>query len=152
MITRLRKVEIFRNAGYDVTVVTPNYENKTIICSENLIKIPYLNNKIDLWFENFGIYEDYLDKWVRTSYRYLKDRIKKDDILFCTSGGELGMIKLGFLLKKSLGCKFVVNFHDPINYTTVNGLSRTPPVFAVKRDAFEAKYVPEAWLYKEDTN
>ena len=144
VITRLRKVEIFRNAGYDVTVVTPNYENKTIICSENLIKIPYLNNKIDLWFENFGIYEDYLDKWVRTSYRYLKDRIKKDDILFCTSGGELGMIKLGFLLKKSLGCKFVVNFHDPINYTTVNGLSRTPPVFAVKRDAFEAKYVPEA--------
>ena len=54
VITRLRKVEIFRNAGYDVTVVTPNYENKTIICSENLIKIPYLNNKIDLWFENFG--------------------------------------------------------------------------------------------------
>jgi len=150
VITRLKKIELLRKAGYKVVVVAPDYADSSTTVTEELIRIPYSSNKakvkIDLWLENFGIYEDYLDNWVKKTFNLLKDIVTSSDILYCTSGGELGMIKLGFFLKKECNCKFVINFHDPINYTKVNGLTRKAPVFAVNRDSFEKKYIPFADL------
>ena len=150
VITRLKKIELLRKAGHHVVVVAPDYEDASITKTEYLIKIPYSGNKIktkiNLWLENFGIYEDYLDRWVKKAFSILKNIVTSNDIIYCTSGGELGMIKLGFFLKKECGSKFVINFHDPINYTTVNGFVREAPVFAVNRDAFEKKYIPHTDL------
>ena len=34
---------------------------------------------------------------------------KQDDYIFATSGGELGNVKLGSLLKNKLNCKLIIN-------------------------------------------
>ena len=76
------------------------------------------------FLERVGWFDDYLDPWVASALPYLSKIICKDDVIFCTSGGELGTIKLGALIKEETGCKFVVNFRDPLNYGYMEGLRR----------------------------
>jgi len=134
--------------GWKVVVIMPNYNTKEIIMENNIIQIPFDSKhfqKLSSLFERIGIYEDYLDKWVENAFKYLQNKIKKKDIIFATSGGELGMIKLGSLLKNKIGCKFVVNFHDPLNYGYMNGLRRDikPHIGRVKA---QEKYISNANL------
>ncbi|SHO81445.1 hypothetical protein MNB_SV-15-1300 [hydrothermal vent metagenome] len=79
------------------------------------------------------------------AFYYLKDIAKKEDIVFATSGGELGMIKLGSLLKDRIDCKFVVNFRDPLNYGYMNGLRRDKK-FHIGREKAHEKYMTNADL------
>jgi hypothetical protein len=92
-----------------------------------------------------GIYEDYLDNWVKRSFSYLVNKVVATDIIFATCGGELSSIKLGFLLKEKVGCKLVINLHDPIDYTNLNGLilDKKPHV---SRDKYESRYLSSADL------
>ncbi len=145
-LMRKAAVEYLRQKGWDVTVVMPEYESSEISGSDVLIKIPFTRNKrLAILLEMVGLYEDYLDQWVEDSFAYLVDKIKQNDIVFATSGGELGTVKLGSLLKKERGCKFVVNFRDPIDYTEVNGM-KINDRFHISREKAERKYIENADL------
>lgn len=118
---------------YPVLVVTLGTKSNSITDNEGVITIPFIQKRTDSWFERLGIYEDYLKRWVDDSEKYLKDIIKPDDILLAVSGGELGSIMLGVRLKKKIGCRFIINFHDPVDATTVLGKKSTSK-FHVNRD------------------
>lgn len=138
---RLGQVNELKKLGWEVTVIMPNYTSAKIIKEKDIVQIPFLaKQKIVDLLERIGIYEDYLDGWIKKAYEYLKNKIQHEDIVFATSGGELGMIKLGSLLKDQNACKFVVNFHDPIAYSLVNGL-KLDNKFHVNREKYEKKYL-----------
>jgi glycosyltransferase involved in cell wall biosynthesis len=145
-LIRKAQVELFNKAGFEVVVVTPNYGASIIEEAKGLVRIPMSNKlRIPLLFERTGLNEDYLDLWVKRAFRYLDKAVDKNDIVFATSGGELGSIKLGSLLKNKKDCKFVVNLHDPINYTLVNGL-KIRDIIHVTRDRVEKKYLSNSDL------
>ena len=141
-------VNLLRNNGFDVDVITPNYKSKKLILDteRKVYQIPaHFQSRIYGYFEKIGFYEDYLDNWVKAAFDFLKNRVNKDDILFATIGGELGPIKLGSLLKRATGCKFVINFRDPLDYSWVNGLKLNSK-FHVSRERQEQKYYKNADL------
>ena len=140
-LLRKGQVDVFKKLNYNITVIVPNYDSNDLKKEDNIILIPQsYNMKLSLYLERLGYYEDYLDKWVKVAFEYLKDTVKKDDIVFTTSGGELGIIKLGSLLKKKTNCKFIVNFHDPLDYSIVNGL-KLDKKFHVGREKQEERYL-----------
>ena len=127
--------------GWNIVVVMPEYRKKTITVKDNIIMIPMFGKQRILnWMQRIGLLEDYLDYWVNDAYEYMKNRVTKEDIIIATSGGELGMIKLGTLLKIKSDCKLIVNFHDPIAYSLVNNL-RLDDSFHVSREKAEEKYI-----------
>lgn len=147
-LMRTGAVKYLQELGWDVMVVMPNYESKEFKIEDNVWQIPFKGKhiqKLASLFERIGVYEDYLDKWVRNAFEYLKDKITQDDIVFATSGGELGMIKLGSFLKNKVGCKFVVNFRDPLNYGYMNGLRRDKKPH-IGREKSHEKYIQNADL------
>jgi len=145
-LIRKGQVDFLKELNYDITVVVPNYGSSKLKVENRIILIPQTYNlKIASYLERLGFYEDYLDNWAKESFKYLKDKITKDDIVFATSGGELGMIKLASLLKKEINCKFIVNFHDPIAYSLVNGLKLNKK-FHISREKQEKKYLSNANL------
>jgi len=145
-LMRRGAVKYLQELGWNVTVVMPNYGSSELKIEDNVCLIPYnKNQRIASIFERLGIYEDYLDKWVENAYDYLKDKIQKDDVVFATSGGELGTIKFGSLLKDKIGCKFVVNFRDPLDYSVVNEL-KLDNKFHVSREKQEYKYLKNSDL------
>ncbi|GAB6074887.1 glycosyltransferase family protein [Nautilia lithotrophica] len=142
-LMRRGAVNYLQDLGWDIEVIMPNYDSKEIINEGNITQIPFQRKhiqKLASLLERIGVYEDYLDKWVEVAFKYLKNKIRRNDIVFATSGGELGMIKLGSLLKKEIGCKFVVNFRDPINYGFMNGLRRDYK-FHIGREKAHANYI-----------
>lgn len=135
--------------GYDVWIIAPSYNGKLHIDKEKKhILLPHLGHfKTCAVLESIGIFDDYLEWWAFNAYVYLRKIIKKDDLLLATSGGELGPTILAYKLKKYLGCKYMINFHDPLNFTTVNGtFLRYYKTFVkhVVRDSAEEKYLLEA--------
>lgn len=147
-LMRTGAVKYLKELDWDVTVVMPNYKSKEFKIEDDIWQIPFNGKhiqKLASLFERVGIYEDYLDKWVDNAFEYLMDKITKNDVVFTTSGGELGMIKLGSLLKDTIGCKFVVNFHDPLDYSLVHGL-RLDEKFHVSREKQEQKYLENSDL------
>lgn len=147
-LMRTGALKYLKELGWDVTVVMPNYESKEFKIENDIWQIPFSGKhiqKLASLFERVGIYEDYLDKWVAYAFEYLEDKITKDDIIFATSGGELGMIKLGSLLKGKINCKFVVNFRDPLNYGYMNNLRRDKKPHIGRVKAHE-KYIQNADL------
>lgn len=135
--------EALQTYGWDIHVVVPNYGSLETQRDENITRIGFSAKHIQKWaslLERMGIYEDYLDKWVDHALSELANQVQADDILLATSGGELGMIKLGALLKEKLGCKLVINFHDPLNYGYMNGLRRDKK-FHIGREKLHKKYM-----------
>lgn len=143
---RLGQVEALKLLGWNVNIIMPNYKDSSIQIIDEIIQIPYTQHqKISSIYSRIGLYEDYLDKWVENALKYIQDMIHKEDIIFATSGGELGMIKLGSLLKDEFHCKFVVNFHDPLDYSLVNNL-KLDNKFHVNREKQEYKYLKNSDL------
>jgi len=139
-------VQYLEKLGWNVIVIMPNYSSDKINIENNVIQIPQKYNiKLHLYLERLGLKEDYLDDWIKVAFKYLKDKILKDDIIFSTSGGELGLIKLGSLLKKDIGCKFAVNFHDPLDYSLVHSIKQDSK-FHVGREKQEQKYLKNSDL------
>jgi hypothetical protein len=121
-LMRKAAVEKLRVLGYKVIVVVPNYNDKKIIITDSYISIPYnANQKFALILEHLGIIDDYLNNWVQNSFKILKKIIKKGDILFSSSGDDLGTVILGYKLKKYLNSKFIINFRDPIYKSKIYG-------------------------------
>jgi hypothetical protein len=126
-LMRAGAVKYLQELGWNVIVVMPNYNSRKLTIKQNIIQIPFSGKhfqKISSLFERIGLYEDYLDRWVQVAFDYMKLIVGHNDVVFATSGGELGMIKLGSLLKEKTRCQFVVNFRDPLNYGYMNGLRR----------------------------
>lgn len=145
-LMRKGAVELLRQLGWNVVVVMPNYGGSSIVEESGIIQIPFQQIPVVLSvLERLGCLEDYLDSWVKRSLEYLKSKITRHDIVFATSGGELGTIKLGALLKDQLQCKLVVNFRDPLNYSKVHGL-KVDRWFHVSREKQEAKYLSKSDL------
>lgn len=147
-LIREAAVELLRKNEFDVYVIAPNYHSSTFLYDEKnkVYQIPaFFQSKICGYFERVGIYEDYLDNWVKKAFRFLRDKIKKEDIIFSAVGGELGPIKLGSLLKERIKCKFVINFQDPLDYSLVNG-KKLNYGFHVSREKQERKYCRNADL------
>lgn len=137
-LVRIAQVDYFRGQGATVTVVAPNYLDDDVVITGTEIRLPYRKSRIrlDQILERSGIYEDYLDPWVADNLALLKLRVQKEDCIFATSGGELACIKLGSKLKEAVGCKFVVNLHDPVDYTRVSGrkINKLPHVSREKQE------------------
>lgn len=142
-LIRKAQVDFLKKEGFNVVIVTPNYNNNKNITTQETIQIPFNQSiKWNLIKERIGLKEDYLDEWVKSTFNYMKDIVNPEDVLFCTSGGELACIKLGILLKEYNNAKVVVNLHDPIDGATVNGYNYT--FYLKKRNKFEKKYLNKA--------
>lgn len=142
-LMRKISVDYLIQLGWKVFVIRPNYIDKELIIDKHVISIPFkhrYHQKLLSSFERIGFYEDYLDPWVLQAFQYLKEKVKPNDIIISTSGGELGMIKLGSLLKSKIDCKFTVIFRDPLNYGFMRGLRRDNK-FHVGRVKAQRKYL-----------
>lgn len=138
---RLGQINALNELGWDVIVVIPNYGKSEYRIDKNIWCTPFPNSlKWANRLQRIGFYEDFLDPWVESTYEYLKQKITKKDFLFATSGGELGPIKLASLLKEEIGCKVIINFHDPLSYSIIDGL-KINNKFHVSREKQEAKYL-----------
>lgn len=125
---------------YDVIVVTPNYNEQELVSDGKCIRIPF-SPKLEMrLYEAVGIYEDYLDKWVGKATSYLEKIVKKEDLIFATTGGELGCIKVASYMKRQTGCKAIINFHDPVDYTHIGSI-KTCGKWHVSRDNLVSKYI-----------
>lgn len=124
---------------FHVIVVTPAYSGESII-NANYIKVSYKGSPLHSYMERVGLLEDYLDSWVKSTFEVMEAKVKCNDIIFATSGGELACIKLGCLLKKTVGCKFVINFRDPVDYSYV-GNKKTCGFFHVNRENAILRYL-----------
>ena len=145
-LMRKGAVKYLQEIGWEVVVIMPNYGSNTLQIDENTILLPQTYSiRFASYAERLGFNEDYLDPWVMLAFDYLKDKVMKDDIIFSTSGGELGTIKLGSLLKEEIDCRFVVNFRDPLDYSLVNGI-KLDKKFHVSREKQEKKYLSNADL------
>jgi len=145
-LARAGIVKILKASGFNVSVITPGYGKKTPEIKNEVTYIPLsYNTKFAHLLEMLGLWEDYLDKWVEVAFRYLEGKIKSADLLLATSGGELGCIKLGSLLKEKSGAKLVIDLQDPIDYTLVQG-RRIDNRFHVSREKCEEKYLKNADL------
>lgn len=124
----------------DVTIVMPGDYNGNefkVICTPS-IKF----SKITYILECLGLLEDRSLNWVKSTFKILCRTITSDDIVFATPGGEFAPIILGSKLKRKTGCKFVINSHDPLDFTTLGGsLPRKPKFPHVSRDKCEYKYL-----------
>lgn len=124
-IVRKGTIKYLRNNGFDVWTVAPTYDKKSITIDneKQLILIPY-NPKLyqfNMLMESVGVFDDYLTPWVNSSFKELVSLIMPDDLIFTTSGGELGCLLLGAKLKKNIGCKLIHNLHDPIASVKLGG-------------------------------
>jgi len=144
-LMRQKQVEIFKKNGYEVIIVTPNYNSKEIIIENEIIKFPFTFSRKYSLGQRIGLLEDYLDKWVDLSFKYLKELVTEKDIIFATSGGELGTFKLGSLLKNYKKCRLIVNYRDPISYSLVHG-RKVDKKFHISREKKEYKYIQNADL------
>lgn len=125
---------------YETVLVAPNQ----IIESKGTKKnIPLAKeSKVGFLLESLGLVNDRLYIWSNVVYRILKSVVTENDILFVTSGGSMAPVLLGYKLKKHIGCKFIVNYHDPTSFTTINGrFTHSTSHFHVNRDSIERKYI-----------
>lgn len=140
-LIRKAQVSEFERLGYSVVIVVPDFSIKTVVQEESLVRVPAKYNiRITHRLERLGIVEGYLDVFVKNAYKYLTEIIVNEDIIFATTGGEIDCIKLGAKLKKIRDVKFIVNYHDPINFTEVRGYLSSDE-WHYRKDSYEKKYV-----------
>ena len=146
-IIRKAQVDQLICHDYDVRIVTPNYATAEIVNNADFIKHPISKVALRLgsYLEKYGLYDDYLDQWVKKTSSHLLDKITPDDIVISTSGGELGCIKLGSIIKEKSKCKLIVNLHDPLDYSLVNARVLDNK-YHVSREKQEKQYLQNADL------
>lgn len=150
-VIRRGSIHFMRDYGYEVWVVMPAKINQDCYIDEDRKRIlinRYDNKVLDkllILGESVGLLDDYLQPWANKAYKILKNKsiIHAEDIVFATSGGELGMLILGRKLARDTGCKFIINLHDPIAFTTMDKRtlsyrSKRTEWMHVKRDKQEA--------------
>ena len=121
-LIRRGQINFLRSEGYKVVVVAPG---PNTIISDDKILIKYNTNRIAFLYNvalsYLRIKCDYLASWAESAEKVLSNIVRKEDIVLATSGGEMGTLYLASLLKKNLGCKALINLHDPIVHTLLEG-------------------------------
>lgn len=131
---RIRAVELLKQY-FDVTVVT--CQSPELGEGDGIDRIAAPGNQRALYYmERLGLVKDFLAPWAERVAQKYAGIIRPDDVVFCTSGGEMGSLYTGYLLKKKTGCKYVINLRDPSIYTRVNGM-KIDRKFHVSREGFE---------------
>jgi hypothetical protein len=111
---------------FDVRIITPAYSQSTPLKEKNILRTPFFYNKNITRLLNIasklGFLSDYLAPWTRQATNLLIKNVRNDDILFCTSGGDLASLLVGYRVKRRHPkVQFVINYRDPTNYTQVDG-------------------------------
>lgn len=122
-IVREQTVSLLKSKGYSVVVVLFTTDTSIWKDNDNIIPIK-VNKKLikyALVLEHLGLVTDYLSPWINKALTKLTKLIDRDDILFATSGGELGCIELAIKIKEKTGSKLLINLHDPIDHSIVLG-------------------------------
>ncbi len=140
---RKSQVEAFKDAGYNVIVVLPNYNsNKLKRTNQGIILIPYkINERLTYSLHSRGLIECYLNNWIKNTVKYLKNVISTNDIIFATTGGELGTLAIAGKLKLLTQCKVIFNYHDPIADTSIFNNFPTNKSTKINKNKIEAKYL-----------
>ncbi len=141
VLIRKKQIELFIKNGYEVQIIMPSKFHNKITIENNITYIPYFHQKkiCDI-LERLSVWPDIAYDFSEQALKYLKDKINKNDILFCITGGSLECIVLGSKLKNIINCKFVINYQDPINHTKVNGFYVDRSI-RFKRNRQEEKYI-----------
>lgn len=135
VIVRTHTVELLKKY-FSVEVIT--CQDGTSI-QEDVDRIhPPGNLKLFNYLQRLGLLCDSLAPWAKVVANKYSKVISENDIVFCTSGGDMGTLYVGYLLKLLTNCKYVVNLRDPSIYTKVNGL-KIDSKFHVSRERFERK-------------
>lgn len=118
-IMREGAVNLLRKKGFNVIVVTLANSAADEIYSENFISISagIIPEKVRQHLQRFSLLPDYLANWAKEVSKYLVSKVNSDDVLFCSTGGDLASLMIGSSVKNSVGAKFVANFRDPVSYT-----------------------------------
>ncbi len=142
-LARQAQVDVLKNCGFNVKVVVPNPGGPTIE-KDGILFIGFKRNKkIFSGLERIGLVGDAYYPWVKATQKYLKPKVNSNDYLLCVTGGSADTFMVGSAIKKSNGCKLILSYHDPINYTTFNGLLVDQKWFA-KKDYLEKKIIANA--------
>lgn len=128
-----------------VTVVTPEYECRRERATHELLAFPVQKASIKICgkLQKMGIMEDSLDLWVKKCISHLSQLVTKNDLIFAVSGGELACIKIGAILKEKIGCRFAINFRDPVDGEMIHG-EMLPGYNGVSRQKTVKHYVSRA--------
>lgn len=140
VLIRKKQIELL-SKQYEVNIIMPNKNSNQLIEKNNFTFIPYFYQKqICDVLERFNILPDKEYFFSKNAIQYLENKVTNQDIVLCTSGGTLETLIVGFSLKVKCNCKYVINFQDPINHTSVNGLYVNNEI-RFKRNNFEKKYL-----------
>lgn len=115
ILLRKKNIELLEKSGFEVLKCSSNKEFCDFYEDYNF------NNKFPLILQRLGIYDDYMTDWANKLYNKINNLLTNEDIVFCTTGGELSTLKIGYLAKKNQKCKFVIHFHDPILHLKYDG-------------------------------
>ncbi|HML70030.1 MAG TPA: glycosyltransferase [Macellibacteroides fermentans] len=140
-IIRRGTINYLRKNNFSVVVVKPGESFKVV--DENTYTIPGFSvSKVYYALEALGLVADKYFIWSNNLYKYMKNIIDKDDIIFATTGGALSAVIAGIKLKIATGAKLIVNYHDPTDFTSLgNGFSRNSRFFHINRDFYERKLI-----------
>ena len=150
-IARASQVNFLKNNGFEVVVLVPKEkaEEKTInnvkvVSFYSIYKIDKkLKNKL-IKLESKNFIPDKYFFWSLKVIKYLKKNINERDIVFATTGGGLESFYVAYKMKKyNKKIKTILNYHDPIDYTKVNGLVIDNKKHKL-RDKYEKKYISTA--------
>lgn len=112
-------VNLLRKSGINVIVVTLANSDADEIYSDNFISISAgkVPQKIRLYMQRLNLLPDYLSSWANNVVEYLNKVVTPDDVLFCSTGGDLASLIIGSTVKNEIGAKYIANFRDPVSYT-----------------------------------
>ncbi len=140
VLIRKKQIELL-SKYFEVHIIMPNKKSNKLIENINVTYIPYFYQKqICDALERLNILADKEYYFSKNAIKFLENKVTNQDIIFCTTGGTLETLSVGYHLKNKINCKYVINFQDPINYTSVNGLYVNNEV-RFKRNNFEKKYL-----------
>ncbi len=150
-LARQAQVDVLKACGYNVKVVVPN-PNGPSYEENGIIFIGFKRHK-KLWsgLEKIGIIGDAFYPWVLAIHNYLKTSVTKSDYIMSVTGGTIDTFLVGKKLKETTGCKLILSYHDPINYTTFNGLVVNKQ-YIFRKDHIEKKIMLSADLIFTSSN
>lgn len=121
---RKQIVDFLIKNNYDVQVITLPQAN-TVEKNVTMLS-PGLPYKITRALEKLGFAADYLFSWSSQVRKYLEKNAQQSDLVFATSGGELGFFNEVRRLKQNRPDLFVIlNYHDVLDY----GIYRNSKVY-----------------------
>lgn len=113
---RKQQVDFLKKNEFNVSVVTLPQAGTVTEPNSHIIR-PWINTRLTRVLERLCILPDYLCFWSKQVRDFLAKNASKGDIVFVTSGGELGFFKeVANLKKERADLKVVLNYHDVLDY------------------------------------